>query len=116
MCQALEEMKLESWVEGWVEGWIEGWAEGWAEGWTEGWAKGWANVCPQDKAEGHMEGRAEGWTEGEKNARTWALRNLMRNMDMTLGQAMDALSIPAEDRARYAELVGLHEGVCPSSR
>ena len=80
MCQAIEEMKLESWTEG------------------------------------REEGRAEGREEGERYARTWALRNLMRNMDMTLGQAMDALSIPAEDRARYAELVGLHEGVCPSSR
>ena len=34
-----------------------------------------------------------------------AIRNVMKNMSISLEKAMDVLQIPAEERAKYAALV-----------
>lgn len=40
--------------------------------------------------------------EAFENGQERALRNLMANLSLTAEQAMDALSIPAEEREEYA--------------
>ena len=54
---------------------------------------------------GRAEGRNEGIGIGEQNAKTLDIRNLMKNLQLTLEQAMDALSIPSDQRSMYAGLV-----------
>ena len=41
----------------------------------------------------------------ERKTMVQAIRNLMKNLQMTIDQAMDALSIPSEQRTMYAGLV-----------
>ena len=41
----------------------------------------------------------------EQNAVAHDIKNLMKNLQLTLEQAMDALSIPTAKRSMYAELV-----------
>ncbi len=55
------------------------------------------------KEEGRAEGRAEGRVEGTDTASLRSIRNLMRSMKLNAQQAMDALGIPPDDQARYAE-------------
>ena len=43
--------------------------------------------------------------EGEQNAIVQSIQNLMKNLQLTLEQAMDALSIPTADRSMYAGMV-----------
>ena len=47
------------------------------------------------------EGRAEGRAEGKENAMLASIRNLMDSMKWTAEQAMDALKLPVDDRAKY---------------
>ena len=42
---------------------------------------------------------------GEQKANVLAIKNLMKNLQLTLGQAMDALSIPTDQRATLAGMV-----------
>ena len=67
------------------EGREEGRAEGRAEGRIEGMAKG----------------REEGMAQGREDNLLSNLRNLMKNMRLTAEQAMDALSVPEENRPKY---------------
>ena len=51
------------------------------------------------------EGRAEGRAEGTDMASLRSIRSLMRSMKLNAQQAMDALGIPPDDQARYAEML-----------
>ncbi len=53
-------------------------------------------------AEGRAEGRVEGRVEGRENAILASIQNLMDSMKWTAEQAMDALKLPVDDRAKYA--------------
>ena len=55
----------------------------------------------EERKEGFREGKAEGKAEGL----LLAIRNVMKNMSISLEKAMDVLQIPAEERAKYAALV-----------
>lgn len=65
--------------------------------WNDGKAKG--------KAEGKLEGKAEGRLEGKLDAFIANLRSLMVNAKWTAEQAMEMLSIPTEERPKYAKLL-----------
>ena len=49
--------------------------------------------------------RAEGLAEGRKEGQIEGVRNLMKNMQLTAEQAMEALGIPAEEREMYLEKI-----------
>ncbi len=51
------------------------------------------------------ESRAEGRAEGRQEKELSNVRTLMKNMSWTAQQAMDALSISAEERAKYAKML-----------
>lgn len=52
------------------------------------------------KEEGRVEGRAEGKTEGTEQTLITSIKSLMKTLGFSIEQAMDALSIPAETRAK----------------
>ena len=47
----------------------------------------------------------KGVQRGEQNAKVIDIKNLMANMKWTIEQAMDALSIPSDQRSMYAGMV-----------
>ena len=57
------------------------------------------------KSEWRAEGREEGRAEGRDSERVRSIRQLMRSLKLTARQAMDALGIPAGERARYEALM-----------
>lgn len=59
----------------------------------------------EGKAEGKAEGRAEGKAEGKETTILASIRNLMKTMNLTAKQAMDALMIPASEQKKYATQV-----------
>lgn len=63
-------------------------------------------MMADSRAEGRVEGRVEGRAEGI----VLSLRSLMSNLGFSISQAMDALSIPPEERERYEALVILDNG------
>ena len=52
-----------------------------------------------------VRGEARGEARGEQNAFAQSIRTLMKNMKWTIEQAMDALSIPSDQRSMYAEMI-----------
>lgn len=61
-------------------------------------------IATKEAAEkAHAEGKAEGKAEGE--ALTWvaSAKNLMKNLKLTAQQAVDAVSVPMELRAKVLE-------------
>ena len=48
----------------------------------------------------------EEYGEAERNTLVNAIKNLMKNLKLTVEQAMDALSIPQNDRATYISMIG----------
>ena len=59
----------------------------------------------EGRAEGKIEGRAEGKIEGIEEGLFISVQTLMRSMQMTAKQAMDALCIPADKQAAFAKLL-----------
>ena len=59
--------------------------------------------------EGERQGIAKGERQGIAKGRTESLassiRNMMKNMGVSLEKAMDVLQIPADERTKYAALV-----------
>ena len=55
------------------------------------------------------EGQAEGRAEGEAKGIEKSIKNLVSNLNMTVDEAMKALSIPESDRAFYASKIELAE-------
>ncbi len=52
-----------------------------------------------------MEERKEGFKEGKAKGLALSIANVMKNMGVSLEQAMDVLQIPADERAKYAALL-----------
>jgi len=89
-----ELMKMGSLAEGIAErARIEGRAEGIAEGKAAG------------IAEGKAAGIAEGKAVGIETTILMTIRNLMKTMNLTAKQAMDAMKIPASEQKKYAAQV-----------
>ena len=57
------------------------------------------------RKEGYEDGLAEGISQGISQARLTNLQSLMKNLHLTATEAMDALEISPEERARYMELL-----------
>ena len=57
----------------------------------------------QGKEEGKEEGKVEGKAEGIVLATLENLKSLMKSLNFTLEQAMDALKIPVEERRQYVD-------------
>lgn len=55
----------------------------------------------EGRIKGHAEGRAEGLTEGALNA----IRGLMKNMGLSVEQALATVGIPEAERPRYESLL-----------
>ena len=53
--------------------------------------------------QGKEEGKAEGKAEGIVLATLENLKSLMKSLNFTLEQAMDALKIPIEERKQYVD-------------
>ena len=62
------------------------------------------------RAEGEAKGRAEGEAKGRAEGITNSLSALMKSMKWGIDQAMDALQIPLDQRAKYAELIAQQNG------
>ena len=58
-----------------------------------------------ERAESEAKGRAEGRAEGKKETRIESIKNIMRNFNVTAEKAMQALEIPADERAIYLPLI-----------
>jgi predicted transposase YdaD len=59
--------------------------------------------CRKAEARGEARGRTEGEARGRTEAQLMLIANLMRSMSLTSDVAMEALNIPLEERAHYAE-------------
>ena len=55
------------------------------------------------RSEGLREGRSEGLREGRSEGIMASVRNLMKNMGLSIIEAMNALEVPEEERQRYME-------------
>ena len=53
--------------------------------------------------DGLREGRSEGLREGRSEGIMASVRNLMKNMGLSIIEAMNALEVPEEERQRYME-------------
>ena len=53
------------------------------------------------EADVRAEGRAEGREEGREQSRIDSIRSIMKNLKLSLQEAMDALSIPLEEQQKY---------------
>ena len=56
--------------------------------------------------EARADGRQEGQQEGRQEGLTASICNVMHSMNFSVEKAMDVLQIPADERAKYAALVG----------
>ena len=59
----------------------------------------------EGEADGIAKGMAKGMAKGQSDERMLSIRNLMKNLQLTVQQAMDALGIPVAEREKYAALV-----------
>ena len=62
-------------------------------------------IAERARMEGEAKGRAEGKAEGKKTTILASIRNLMKTMNFSAKQAMDALMIPASEQKKYAPQV-----------
>ena len=58
------------------------------------------------RAEGLSQGLSQGVSQGVLETTITAIRNVMQSMNFSVEKAMDVLQIPADERAKYAALVG----------
>ena len=66
------------------------------------------------RAEGRAEGLATGRAEGRAEEKLNAIKSLMKKLNFTMEQAMNALGVPESEQERYARLLnqGLSRKVC----
>ena len=57
------------------------------------------------REEAYEDGEAAGMVAGESKANIKSIRSLMKTLNMTAQQAMNALQIPLEEQVKYAELI-----------
>ena len=56
--------------------------------------------------EARAEGLSQGLSQGVLETTITAIRNMMHSMNFSVEKAMDVLQIPADEREKYAALVG----------
>lgn len=64
-----------------------------------------AEIFKDELKTAHTEGKAEGKAEGAKENFIANVRELMKNLNFTATQAMDALGVPAAKQKEYADLI-----------
>ncbi len=89
--EVMELFKRDSFLEGKAEGLAIGRFEGLAEGRSEGLAMG------------RTEGLAMGRSEGKSEALLYSVKSLMKNMNLTLENALDILGLKGEERKAVIE-------------
>ena len=57
------------------------------------------------REDGIRKGLAQGLSQGVLETTLLAIRNMMKNLGLSMEKAMDVLQIPADERAKYATLV-----------
>ncbi|MBQ9365817.1 MAG: hypothetical protein IJT82_08575, partial [Schwartzia sp.] len=62
-------------------------------------------IAERARMEGEAKGEAKGRAEGKKTTILASIRNLMKTMNLSAKQAMDALMIPAPEQKKYAPQV-----------
>lgn len=67
--------------------------------------KGIAKGMEKGRAEGMEKGIAKGRAEGITDGIFRSLKNLIKNMNVSIEQAMAVLEIPAAEQQRYADLL-----------
>ena len=79
----------------------KGMAKGLAKGMMEGMAKG----ITEGMAKGMAQGMTEGMAKGMTNGILASIKNLVKNMGISVEQAMTVLEIPEAERQNYRELL-----------
>ncbi len=79
----------------------KGMAKGLAKGMMEGMAKG----ITEGMAKGMAQGMTEGMAKGMTNGILASIKNLVKNMGISVEQAMTVLEIPEAERPNYRELL-----------
>ena len=59
----------------------------------------------EERKAGFKEGERQGIAKGRTESLAFSIRNMMKNMGVSLEKAMDVLQIPAAERTKYAALV-----------
>ncbi len=59
----------------------------------------------EERKAGFKEGERQGIAKGRTESLASSIRNMMKNMGVSLEKAMDVLQIPADERTKYAALV-----------
>ncbi|MBQ7568638.1 hypothetical protein IJT17_07540 [bacterium] len=95
MCNLSQGIEVRGIKKGLRKGRIEGRREGCVEGLREGRTEG--------RTEGLREGRTEGIAMGRREGILVSIRSLMKRLNLTVSEAMNALDIPAEERQSYIE-------------
>ena len=67
--------------------------------------KGRAEGLAEGRAEGLATGRAEGLATGRAEEKLNAIKSLMKKLNFTMEQAMNALDMPESEQERYARLL-----------
>jgi len=83
----------------------KGMAKGLAKGMMEGMAKGITEGMAKGMAKGMAQGMTEGMAKGMTNGILASIKNLVKNMGISVEQAMTVLEIPEAERQNYRELL-----------
>lgn len=68
-------------------------------------AKAAAKALEQGMEKGMEKGMEQGMEKGKESERVFSIRSLMANLQFTAEKAMDALSIPKAEQARYKTML-----------
>ena len=68
-------------------------------------AKAAAKALEQGMEKGMEKGMEQGMEQGKESERVFSIRSLMANLQFTAEKAMDALSIPKAEQARYKTML-----------
>lgn len=55
----------------------------------------------EELEEARREGHSDGFSEGRESERLESIQKLMKSLNLTAEQAMDALQIPIDEREKY---------------
>ncbi len=81
------------------------WETGFEEGFTKGFSQCYIKNFEENLAKELSEIAARNLALGEAEGIAFSITNLMETMNLAREQAMDALKVPPEERAKYAKLL-----------
>ena len=99
----MENLERRATETGMAKGLEKGMEKGLEEGMAKGLEQGMAKGMEQGMQQGLEQGLEQGLAKGLEQAHIANVRSLIANLNLTADQAMDALSIPLEDRPAIAE-------------